>query len=249
MISDNKNTNVKVRLMKDLARVEKSGEDDGILASPKEDSIFKWDAIIFGPENTPWEGGIFKLTIVFGEEYPIKPPQIKFITKVFHPNVYADGRICLDILDKNWSPAYDVLSVLISLRSLLSDPNENSPANVEAAKLYKEEAQQYHMKVKQCVEKSIQDQDKEDKEDCEIQKNYTELDLNESTGNSTNFTNANITNLNNGTTTSEVSLTTNVVNVTDTILQTQTNTIPLTNNINEESYEEGEYDIFSDMIY
>lgn len=75
----------KVRLMKDLARIEKEG-DDGILASPSENNLFNWDAMVFGPENTPWEGGMFKLQLVFTEEYPIKPPKIRFLSKVFHPN-------------------------------------------------------------------------------------------------------------------------------------------------------------------
>ena len=77
--------NSKIRLMKDLSRVEKEGEDS-IFASPTEDNIYKWDAIICGPENTPWEGGAFKLEIIFSEEYPMKAPNIKFISNVFHPN-------------------------------------------------------------------------------------------------------------------------------------------------------------------
>ena len=70
--------------------------------------MFKWDAIIFGPDDTEWEGGVFKMLMEFSEQYPNKPPDVRFITKTFHPNVYADGRICLDILMNNWSPVYDV---------------------------------------------------------------------------------------------------------------------------------------------
>lgn len=58
----------------------------------------KWEAVIFGPEDTPFAGGIFKLKLEFCEEYPNKAPAVKFISKMFHPNVYADGSICLDIL-------------------------------------------------------------------------------------------------------------------------------------------------------
>lgn len=89
--------------------------------------------------------------------------------------VYVDGRICLDILDNNWSPAYDILSVLISLRSLLSDPNENSPANSQAAKLYKSEASQYHMKVKECVQKSIEESELEDDDELNNEKKNNDI--------------------------------------------------------------------------
>ena len=62
-----------------------------------------WDALIFGPEDTIWDGSVFRLSLEFPEEYPTKPPVVRFRSPVFHPNVYLDGKICLDILDKNWS--------------------------------------------------------------------------------------------------------------------------------------------------
>ena len=71
--------------------------------------------MIFGPEGTEWEGGVFKLKMEFTDQYPNKPPNVKFVTEIFHPNVYTDGKICLDILMNNWSPVYDVLNVLISI--------------------------------------------------------------------------------------------------------------------------------------
>lgn len=76
---------------------------------------------------------MFELFLEFTEEYPNKPPKVKFTSKLFHPNIYKDGNICLDILNTNWSPIYDVSSILTSIQSLLSDPNPNSPANAEAA--------------------------------------------------------------------------------------------------------------------
>lgn len=103
-----------------------------------QDNVLVWEAVIFGPDQTYWEGGIFKLVLEFTEEYPSQPPQVVFKTKMFHPNIYLDGKICLDILSKQWSPIYDVWAILTSIRSLLNDPNPNSPANNEAAKLYVE---------------------------------------------------------------------------------------------------------------
>lgn len=72
----------------------------------------------------------------FTQEYPHRPPQVKFITQIYHPNVYTDGRICLDILSNEWSPIYDIEALLTSIRSLLCDPNPNSPANGSAAEMY-----------------------------------------------------------------------------------------------------------------
>jgi ubiquitin-conjugating enzyme E2 A len=141
------------RLINDFKRLEQE-EANGIFAAPQENNIMCWEAVIFGPEETQWEGGSFKLILEFSEEYPNKPPNVKFITNIFHPNVYADGRICLDILTNQWSPIYDVHTILTSIQSLLSDPNPNSPANAEAARLYTENIQEYYKKVKDCVENS-----------------------------------------------------------------------------------------------
>ena len=72
----------------------------------------------------------------FTHEYPHRAPVVKFITQIYHPNVYTDGRICLDILTNEWSPIYDIEALLTSIRSLLCDPNPNSPANGSAAEMY-----------------------------------------------------------------------------------------------------------------
>jgi len=98
--------------------------------------------------------GTFKLSVVFTEDYPNKAPQVKFITKMFHPNIYADGAICLDILQNQWSPIYDISAILTSIQSLLTDPNPNSPANSEASKLYVENKGEYNRRVKAIVEES-----------------------------------------------------------------------------------------------
>jgi len=146
-------SSAKRRLINDFKRFEKE-DSNGIFASPLNDDVLTWEAVIFGPDDSPWEGGTFKLLLEFTEEYPTKPPSIKFITNMYHPNIYSDGKICLDILTNQWSPIYDVHTVLTSIQSLLSDPNPDSPANAEAARLYTENVQEYYKKVKDCVENS-----------------------------------------------------------------------------------------------
>eukprot|EP00954_Amorphochlora_amoebiformis_P030715 1395093-Amorphochlora_amoeboformis.AAC.2 len=119
------------------------------------------------PDDTPWEGGTFKLTLEFTEDYPNKPPNVVFVTKMCYITVYANGQICLDILQNQWSPIYDIAAILTSIQSLLTDPNPNSPANVEAAKLYQSNRREYDRKVMQFVEESWDDDEDEDEDDEE----------------------------------------------------------------------------------
>lgn len=141
------------RLVRDYRRLQKD-PPQGVNGAPNPDNIMLWKAVIFGPEDTPWDGGTFKLKLEFSEEYPNKAPTVKFISKIFHPNVYPDGSICLDILQKQWSPIYDVCAILTSIQSLLTDPNPNSPANQEAAQLFSENKREYLQHVQECVELS-----------------------------------------------------------------------------------------------
>ncbi|KAH9480093.1 Ubiquitin-conjugating enzyme E2 1 [Psilocybe cubensis] len=90
-----------------------------------------------GPEGTPYEGGLFEVDIVIPDSYPFQPVKMKFITKVYHPNVSsASGAICLDILKDAWSPVLTLKSTLISLQSLLCSPEPNDPQDAEVAKHY-----------------------------------------------------------------------------------------------------------------
>ncbi|KAA6400199.1 MAG: putative Ubiquitin-conjugating enzyme E2 [Streblomastix strix] len=146
-------TNARQRLLRDLKRIQ----DDppaGIAASPLETNIMSWNAIVLGPEGTAWENGTFKLTLLFDNEYPNRPPIVKFASKIFHPNVYTDGSICLDILKDQWSPIYDVSAILTSIQSLLTDPNPHSPANADAARLFAVNRREYDRKVREIVEES-----------------------------------------------------------------------------------------------
>lgn len=105
-------------------------------AGPALDNIFEWKATIMGPSDSPYQGGVFFLTISFPVDYPFKPPKVRFTTKVFHPNISADGGICLDILKDQWSPALTISKLLLSISSLLTDPNPNDPLVPDVAKMY-----------------------------------------------------------------------------------------------------------------
>lgn len=75
------------------------------------------------PADTPFEDGSFRLTLTFTDAYPNKPPTVRFVSRMFHPNIYVNGELCLDILQNRWSPTYDVAAILTSVQSLLNDPN------------------------------------------------------------------------------------------------------------------------------
>ena len=101
-----------------------------------EEDIYKWEATIVGPEGTPYMGGVFKLSIDFPTNYPFKPPKVRFVTKIYHPNINSTGGICLDILKDNWSPALTVSKVLLSICSLLDEPNPDDPLVMDIAEKY-----------------------------------------------------------------------------------------------------------------
>lgn len=102
-----------------------------------------WEATIMGPGDSPYAGGVFKLDITFPNNYPFKPPQISFKTKIFHPNINRYGSICLDILNVKWSPAMSISKVLLSIVSLLTDPNPDDPLEKSIADLYLNDIEEY----------------------------------------------------------------------------------------------------------
>ena len=110
--------------------------DPAVSAFPDGDNLFSWMAHIEGGTGTRYEGLKYKLSISFPSRYPYAPPTVKFVTSIYHPNVDSHGNICLDILKEKWSALYDVRTILLSIQSLLAEPNNNSPLNVEAADMW-----------------------------------------------------------------------------------------------------------------
>ncbi|KAF1736540.1 Ubiquitin-conjugating enzyme E2 [Beauveria bassiana] len=120
----------------------------GISAFPSADgNLLSWTATIEGPDATPYAGLTMKLSFDFPSNYPYAPPTVLFVTPIYHPNVDFSGRICLDILKDKWTAAYNIQTVLLSLQSLLGEPNNSSPLNGEAAELWDNDADEFKRKV------------------------------------------------------------------------------------------------------
>ena len=106
-------------------------------AGPVDDKdLFNWEGVLFGPADSPFQGGVFKVSIQFPADYPFKPPRVTFNTKIYHPNINTNGFICLDILKQNWSPALTISKVLLSILSMLTDPNPKDPLMPDIANQY-----------------------------------------------------------------------------------------------------------------
>jgi ubiquitin-protein ligase len=135
-----------------------------IEVNPK--NFFIWDVLIIGPPETIFEGGIFKCQFKFPTDYPNRPPEFKFISNLYHPNIYPDGKVCISILhegkdewgyehiSERWNPSHSINSVLMSILSMLPNPNFESPANVDASVMWRNDWKRYKKIVYEIVSKS-----------------------------------------------------------------------------------------------
>ncbi|XP_047972125.1 ubiquitin-conjugating enzyme E2 11 isoform X3 [Salvia hispanica] len=140
------------RIMKELAELKKD-PPAACSAGPVNDNMFEWQATIMGPPDSPYAGGVFLATIHFPPDYAFKPPKVAFKTKVYHPNINSQGSICLDILKAQWSPALTISKVLLSICSLLTDPNPDDPLEAEIAKQYKTNRSKYEITARSWTQK------------------------------------------------------------------------------------------------
>eukprot|EP00299_Pterocystis_sp_00344_P010189 c4497_g1_i1.p1 GENE.c4497_g1_i1~~c4497_g1_i1.p1 ORF type:complete len:150 (-),score=25.48 c4497_g1_i1:820-1269(-) len=92
-------------------------------AGPDGNNLYQWKAVIIAPADSVYSGGVFQLRIDIPENYPFQPPKVRFLTRIYHPNINPQGQICLDVLKDKWSPALTIGKVLLSICSLLDDPN------------------------------------------------------------------------------------------------------------------------------
>lgn len=127
-----------IRLTKELKEVSKDDKTSGVKAVALEGGNNRLLlGTLSGPSGTPYEGGTFEVDISIPQQYPFEPPKMKFITKIWHPNISSQtGAICLDILKDQWSPALTIKTALLSLQALLCSPEPDDPQDAEVAKMY-----------------------------------------------------------------------------------------------------------------
>lgn len=124
------------RLRKEIEQLSQSPDEFIQLCCRDENDLFKWVASIRGPPGSYYDGFVFDLEIKVHPEYPIVPPTVRFLTKIFHPNIlFATGEVCIDILKKDWTPAWSLQSACRAIMSILSEPNPDSPLNCDAGNM------------------------------------------------------------------------------------------------------------------
>ena len=137
------------RLQREYADIEKDPPANCTAGPVSDADFFTWEALIFGPSESPFQGGVFRLSINFPSDYPFKSPIITFKTKIYHPNINAAGGICLDILKSQWSPALSISKVLLSILSLLTDANPSDPLMPDIAHQYRTNRAAYDEKARE----------------------------------------------------------------------------------------------------
>tara|TARA_X000000950_G_C13717866_1_gene578956 strand:+ start:320 stop:790 length:471 start_codon:yes stop_codon:yes gene_type:complete len=130
-----------------------------------DNSLTNWKFILIGPPDTIYEGGTFEGKVTFPPEYPNKPPIVKFTSDILHPNIYKDGKVCISILhegvdqynyestSERWNPSHGINSIMMSILSMLSDANIESPANIDASVLFKDDYKEFKNRVYKLISK------------------------------------------------------------------------------------------------
>jgi ubiquitin-conjugating enzyme E2 G1 len=153
------------KLQRELNELQQESDVPFTVGLVSESDLFKWNVAIMGQEDTIYEGSIIQATMDFPPDYPYNPPKFRFAQKMFHPNIYQDGHVCISILhrpvsdstneqelmEEKWKPVLGVKEIILSVLCVIYEPNLESPANVDASKMLRESPGQY----KQCVRKLL----------------------------------------------------------------------------------------------
>ena len=154
------------KLMKEYKNISDASDLPFTVGLEDENNLFSWIVSIEGPEGTPYEGGVFQASIDFPQTYPNNPPKMKFITPIWHPNIYKNGEVCISILhepefdqfnemetmDEKWRPVLGVREIVLSVVSLLSEPNIESNANIDASIQYRDDKAGFKKKVRNMID-------------------------------------------------------------------------------------------------
>lgn len=124
------------RLIKELNTLQKSPSPALVSCGPRDQDLYTWEALLKGPVDSPYEGGVWKVRIDIPKNYPHAPPTMNFETKICHPNIHLEtGEVCIDVLKDQWTPAWGIASALMAVQTMLGMPEPDSPLNIDAASL------------------------------------------------------------------------------------------------------------------
>lgn len=157
-------------LARQLKQMQNDKSISGISCGLVDSNVFEWEVMLMIDDETKYYGGgFFRARLTFPPEYPLLPPKMRFETPLFHPNIYPNGDVCISILhppeedkygyesaSERWSPVQTPETILLSVISMLSSPNDESPANVEAAGLWRDDIKEFKKRVRKCVRDSLE---------------------------------------------------------------------------------------------
>ncbi|XP_074601243.1 ubiquitin-conjugating enzyme E2 S [Brevipalpus obovatus] len=165
---------------------------EGIKVLINDEDVTNIEALIDGPASTPYSGGLFRIRLVLGQDFPSSPPKAYFITRVFHPNVSRSGEICVNTLKKDWKSDLGIKHILLTVKCLLIVPNPESALNEEAGKLLLEHYDDYCRRAKMMTEVHARAPREKKEEDQPTSSKAQETGSNNSNNSNTN-TNSNST--------------------------------------------------------
>lgn len=169
-MNSNEKNRSKAFILNDLKAIEANKNNEYFSVGLINDDIYRWEVILFGPKDSPFESGIFRAEMRFPIQYPEEPPIFKFITPMWHPNIEKEGNVCISILHKSgnddfgyeelnerWMPVRSAESVIMSIVCLLNSPNCESSANQDAGLQYRDNKEAYYKKVRQYTQRSLEE--------------------------------------------------------------------------------------------
>ncbi|CAD8189336.1 unnamed protein product [Paramecium pentaurelia] len=141
------------RIKREFEEIEKNQPPNYSVSLFNNEDFYQWKAIIVGSEESFYKGGRFVLQINISKKYPFKPPKIRFLTEIYHPNIKSFGQLYFNEITDQWSPALEISKILAIICQLLSNPDPDSPLVPEIAKIYKSNNQLFIQTAQKCVRK------------------------------------------------------------------------------------------------